>query len=570
MPITYLDEPTNRPSMSVEERQKIVAERAKQLEAADLIKEENDKVAAENIRSLERRKKFQVAGATGSPLLQATAVVEEFSPEATQMIQSAGIVGGSTALGQVAGQRLYGPVGRSVGGAMAAAIGEIIDQGLQKSANPNFEFRPGQVAAAAFQGLLPTQGAKRNAIVNASAEVIRSIVDEQKFPELKQLSTAAATGYVAGKLSQQISGQKLTPHDALYVYRNDAFRALRGEGFVVNPMELRRGGDLIPRLAGASEGLGSEAIQRNQFNIQKLARQDLGLSKEAVGFRPTRIDKRTGKVIRGEIDEVIYKAEQSYRDLRGIADTAKKELDDFNSGKSKSWRYAMKSPEEVDAILKANDNLDALKRTREEVKDAALAMKAGEEGALARFKAAKDLEDSIEAKIDLAASAAGNPKLLERLKSDRVTLSKAFAVRDSVNATTGILDIQALESIRATPSRPGRMLTGWLAKLADFATAFSRNAQDAVNAPIPGSTGGALNYTVRQTAERKPSGPLAAGVPYLSKGAQNLLLSETMQNRFAQPQYIYNADSIPSAASRNTLMNLGRGTPAEQGQQKAP
>lgn len=559
MPITYLDEPTNRSSMGVEERQRIVAERAKQLEAADLIKEENDKVAAENIRSLERRKKFQVAGAAADPALQAVAVVEEFGPEATQMIQSAGIVGGATALGQIGGQRYAGKIGRSVGGAMAAAIGEIIDQGLQKSANPNFEFKPGQVAAAAFQGALPTQGAKRNAIINASAEVVRSIVDEKKFPELKQLSTAAATGYVAGKLSQKISGQDLTPHDALYIYRNDTFRALRGEGFVVNPMELRRGGDLLPRLAGGSEGIGSEAIQRNQYPIQKLAREELGLSKKAVGFRPRRIDQATGKVIAGELDEVIEKAGKSYRDLRAIADTAKKELDDFNSGKSKSWRYAMKSPEEVDAILKANDNLDALKRAREEIKDSAQAMKAGEEGALARFKAAKDLEDALESKIDLAASATGNPKLLERLKADRIMLSKAFAVRDAVNDVTGILDVQALESIRATSSRPGRMLTGRLAQLADFATAFGRNAQDAINAPIPGTPGSSLNFTVRQSAEARAAGPLAAGVPYLSKGAQNILLSEPVQNRFTRPNIIYNPDSLPSAASRNTLMTLGRG-----------
>jgi hypothetical protein len=129
-----------------------------------------------------------------------------------------------------------------------------------------------------------------------------------------------------------------------------------------------------------------------------------------------------------------------------------------------------------------------------------------------------------------------------------------------VNPTLGIIDVQALESIRATPTKAGRLLTGRLAQMADFATAFGRNAADAVNAPLAGASGSSLNYAARQTVQGKASGPISAGIPYLSEQARNMLLSPQAQQNYAIPASMLNPDTMSSSLTRNILMGLSRDT----------
>lgn len=532
--------------------------------------EEQDKANADaqatNEAAYNRKQRWEAAA---SPTDKALLIVQEALPRAWEMTKSAVAEGSGAAGGQILGRLISKPlrvpkiIGQSVGGATGAAVGDFIAQQNAMAYDPNLEYKFGQTAAAAFQGLLPVQGPKKNALINVSAETIRSLVDEKKWPELSGLSVAAAGGYVGAKAGQAISGIKLTPHESLYRFRNDSFRGLIDEGVVVNPVELKKGNPILVMVAGGPNAIAAETIQKNQYVWQKLAREELGLSKEALPFRPDVRNKITGAIEKGgegELKQVIKRAAKPYEEIRAISDDAIKGLEDFNAGKTKSWKYSLNTPAEVKAILSANDNLDALKRARTEISDAAQAMKSGEEGALSRFKTAKQLEDAIEEQLEIAATASGNKGLLERLIAGRKLMSQAFAIQDAVNPTLGIIDIQALESMRATPTKPGRLLTGRLAQMADFATAFGRNAADAVNAPLPGASGSSLNYAGRQTLQGKASGPISAGIPYLSEQARNMLLSPRFQQNYAIPASILNPDTMSSSLSRNILTGLSRDT----------
>lgn len=546
-------------------RQAKVQETAGTRELMEKRDADNAALERENAAAFQRKQEWEAAGTAPARL---GVMLRELAPKALETVTRAGFAGGTTAVGQEAGRRVAGTPGAIVGGAVAGAMAELMQQGIDVSSDPNARMQPGRVYGAAIQGALSTQGQKTNAFANAAAETVHSLVDQKRFPELSQLSQAAATGYVAGKVSQAISGKALTPNEALYEYRYNTFRKLRPEGVVVNPAELKRHGpmlDLARVAAGGDANVGLRAIEDNQYILQALARNDVGLSKEAVGFRPD-VKTETGKLVRkGELNELYDKAKKPYEELRAISKQTADEIAAFQAGKARAFRFANKTPQEISTLLKAGDNIDALKRAREDITEAVKAMKAGEDGALKRFEAAQALEDSIEGEIEAAGKIAGNDKILKDLKESRVKIAKIFALKNSVDPVYGLIDVQALDAIRKTDVKPGYALTGKLADIADFARAFSRNAQDAVQAAPSSTPGAAVNFTLRNAAQGKASGLVAAGVPLIGRPAQNYLMSPAVQDSLMNRSYRLNPDSLLSAGARNTIMQMGRGpVPAEQ------
>jgi len=545
-------------------RQAKVQETAGTREVMEKRAADNSALERENAAAFQRKQEWESAGTAPARL---GVMMRELAPKALETVTRAGFAGGTTAVGQIAGKRIAGTPGAIVGGAVAGAMAELMQQGLDVSSDPNARMQPGRVYGAAIQGAFPTQGPKTNAFANAAAEMVHSLVDQKRFPELSQLAQATATGYVAGKVSQAISGKALTPNEALYEYRYDTFRKLRPEGIVVDPAELGRSGPLIgpaTRMAGGSGAVGANAVQQNQYILQSLAREEMGLSKSPLPFKPTSTTP-AGKVVKGDIDTIIEKAAKPYEEIRAISDKTAQEIADFQAGKIQSFRFSSKTPQEISTILKAGDNLDALKRSRIEIKEAVQAMKAAEPGALQRFEAAKATEDLLEEQIEAAAKLTGNDGLMKRLTDARVRMAKAFALKNSVDDVTGVLDVQALDMLRATGTKPGIKLTGRLADIADFARAFGRNARDAVNSPIPSAPGAAVNYTARNLAQGNSAGAVAAGVPLLAKPSQSYLMSKGVQDQLAIPEYLTRPDGLPSAGARNMIMQMGRGpVPAEQ------
>jgi len=514
---------------------------------------EAEQLEQENLKFLERRLAWQNAN---SPLERAKLMAQNLVPKAGEMAKSVAVEGGSAGVGQVVGQRVAGTPGRMAGGAVGGATGSIANQIIDRIRGTRDSFSPGEVVANAVAGALTTQGAKRNAGVNVAAETVRALIDEKTLPSMEGVTQAAAIGYIAGKVSQKISGKELTPPDALLQYRNDTFRALRKDGVVVNPQELQRRVGGLATIAGEVP-LNAASSMRNQYVWQKLTRQELGIDNKPLPLRRTTIDAQ-GRVVKGDLDLVIERASKPYEQVRNLSQQAAQELESFHKTGKPLRLLRNKTQEDINLVLKANDNLDQLKKIRTEIRDAGAAMKRGEPDAYKTLQAAKAAEQAIEDQLERAAAAVGRPRLVRDVKEARVTLSKAFAVRDAVNDVTGLVDVNELANMRATPSRPGRMLTGNLAKMADFAEAFGRNAVEAVNAAVDRPSAVSLNYATRQIAMGRMSGPLAAGVPFLSEGAKNVLLTDMVQNQFTRPRFMPSPATDPSIAVRNALMVFGR------------
>jgi hypothetical protein len=539
------------PSTSPEERQAIVQRRAEEMRVRDEAAAEAAKIEAENQKVLERRLQWQQAN---SPLERAKLMAKTLIPKSAEMAKNVAVEGGAAGVGQIVGQRTGGTPGRVVGGAVGGAAGSAVNQSFDMAMGTREKFAPGEVVANAVAGAFTTQGAKRNAGINAAAETIRSLIDEKSLPTMEGVSQAAAMGYIAGKVSQKISGKQLTPQDALMEYRNNAFRAVRNEGVVVNPQELSRNTLGLSTIAG-EQPMNIAASKHNQYVWQKMARQELGIDNKPLPFRQTVKDKN-GKIIPGDIDKAIARFSKPYAQVRKVSESAAKELESYHQRGVPLRILAGKSQDEINLVLKANDNLDQLKRVRKEVSAARAAMKNGEPDAYKAFQAARAAEGAIEDQLEGAASAIGNPRLLKDVKAARPKLAQVFAVRDALaSEVTGLIDVSELANMRATSSRPGHMLTGNLAKMADFAEAFGRNAREAVSAGVDRPGAVSLNYAARQIAQGHSSGMLSAGVPFLSSAAKGALLSETLQNRFVKPSYLA---SEPSIAVRNALMVFGR------------
>lgn len=543
-----------------EARQAAVQQRVQEMTARDEALQAQQKLAEIEARRIDRMRRWGTASAPDErvPLARMSMLVKEAIPMAKDFLAQAGIVGGSAAVGQTAGKAAGRP-GRAVGGAVGAAAGSIAEQAIKVYSGEQPEINAGRVLADAIGGATTTRRASGNATANMAAETVRSLIDERELPSKEQLGLAASMGVAGALASKRMTGKALRPEDAFFQYRNDSFRALRGEGVVVNPQLLSRGGKILPTIAGEST-LNAATSRHNQPIYNALVREELGLSKKPLPLRPRQNpDPSMGKkLIPGELDEVIKEASEPYVKIREISEGIEKQIEDFKAGRAKSHPLINRTPQEAQALLSTNKNLDALKQARDSMNDARARMKAGDPEAYQAFVAAKQAEDALEAQIQQAADIAGSPKLVEELKAGRVRLAQAFAVREAVDSF-GIVDINEFARMRATESRPGRMLTGRLKQLADFAEAFSPSAQDSVAVAIERPSGVALNYSARQAALGRPSGLLSAGVPVMSEQVKEFLLGRRMQNRFAQPMSVLNPETMAPSAAREFLMATGRG-----------
>lgn len=531
--------------------------RLQDMEQRDAQLSEQKKIAEENKRAFERRQAWQAISQTGDKEMAARAIVSEFAEKGLDMLKSAGPEGLAIGLGQVVGRRVAGTPGAATGGAIAGAAENTAAQMYDVAMGEKSTINPGEIISTAISGAITTQGAKRNAAANAAAETVRSLIDERRLPDIERVSQAAAMGYIAGKVSQNISGKELKPLDALMEYRYDTFRNLRQEGVVVNPAYFERN-RVLTAVAG-EQFLDVSASKQNQYVWQKMAREELGLPKRALPFRRDQIDG-SGNVVKGEISEFIERQRKVYEEVGEISNVVDGELSNFNKGKPLPSWLRNKTQKEFDAMLSAKANLDELWNVRKQIKTASADIKANknvpENNALLEQLKRREME--LDSSLEFAATAFGKPKLLERLKSARTNYAKAAALRFATNDVTGLVDINTLADMRQTSARPGFQLTGNLAKMADFAEAFGPNAVEAVAAGVGRPTGVAVNYAARQTAMGQKSGAISGAVPYLSKGAKRASLSKWIQESLAKPQYDYRAPVPKSDVVRAMIMAAGR------------
>ena len=485
---------------------------------------------------------------TGNPIERMGAIAPYMYYKGKDMVESMATRGGPTAGGQYAGGKIGKMsrlpageiIGTSLGGAIGAFIGSTSDQGG--------DVKAGELIADTVSGMFPMRGAKKNATGAMVAETIRSLVDDKKLPSKEALSTAGATAYVGAKIANKMTGKSLTPYDALYEQRKQAFQAVRSKGFVINPLELGAIDPAKQMLAGQSTT--SWAIQKNQGPLQSVIRAELGMSEKPLPFKKQYIDG-SGKVVLSEIDQHIETTSQPYRDIRAISEQAAKELDDWNTGKITDFpKTLMVTAEDQAIILGASKNLDKLKAARREASEFWKKRNADPE-AYGKYQEANANIDVIESQLDRAAVLSGDPKLIERLNKSRRDLAIAYSVKDAVTESNGLVDPAEFVNQRNS----GRRLDGWRSKVADFTENFSRNSQYSIDAAPPSHGSAGTSYAVRQLGRgNMEAGLVPAAIPYAGDIARLRLLSEPVQNRTAKFSFNLNPETPASSAVRNFIM----------------
>lgn len=468
---------------------------------------------------------------------------------------SMGIRGASPALGQVAGQRFGGKPGAIIGGAAGGALGSAADQARLMMQGKQKDFSFGQLAGDTLAGANPVRGQVGNVIGNVGAANLESYIDTGKPASMERNMLAASGAMVGATASKGLTGKTLTPEEVLYKERLDAWKDIRKSGYdvVIAPQEIGRGSSTLSSIGGKA-AMGQEASKLNQYQWQRMGREDLGLSKEARPFRPTKITE-TGKVVPGELDEVIKSAYEPYETIKKISSTAKEGAASVLKDKGgHELAIQMDTPETRKLITEAAADVDALKTARIAERQAFTRLKANEPGAYDAWVGAKAKVKDLDDKITAAAESAGDPKLVERLAASRKKIAMAYAYMNATDKTTGLIDLKDL----AKQLNDDVFLTGNARKMANFHNAFSRNAVEGVRTPSPDVDGMSSNLAAVSAAQGGPAAAAAMWFPEIRKPVRDIQFSDFAQDQFAQPQYQPNPENFAAALARFAPQAAGR------------
>ncbi len=205
-------------------------------------------------------------------------------------------------------------------------------------------------------------------------------------------------------------------------------------------------------------------------------------------------------------------------------------------------------------VLGAGSTLDALKKEQGKLAEASIGMKNNAPGSFEAAATSRAKISALEDSLERVADAYGDPKLVDRLRTAKVDIAKAYAVK---NATSdyGLTDLRDLY----VQKKSGAALTGRLDQMARFYEAFSPSADEAVRVGPTATPGNTTNYAVRNTALGNPTGPISAMVAPAQGAVRDFMLSDYMQNRYAKPQYNPKPENALSSGARQAILSGGRG-----------
>lgn len=444
------------------------------------------------------------------------------------------------AVGQFVGRLTRIPAADRILGALGGAIGETVAEYREGG-----DIKPGRVAGAAVSGLVrgkplakaPTsevvKEAGKYATQGVTSKTVETVVDEGRLPTVGEAATAAGTAAIGAPAAKVLSVDiSKSRRPALYGMEDEILRDLKKEGVVVPPHEVVGGFDTLSSFGGKA-ALHQDAAKRNQFVWQKLAREDIGLSKESLPIRPS---------------ELLAKREQlgaPYREIQTIQKEAQAQLEDRLS-------TAAKMPSQMEAeqflnepamaesirILKtlAAANVDDLKAARAAAAKAREAFFVNKDPtAYEPWQKAKALAEDLEEAIDRAGQSLRDDKLLARLREARVQIAKTYAVEEALNPGNGFVDPAAFGR-QLLEDKHSRAISGNLEKIAKFQLAFRREAVEAGRVPAPGvGNVGAMATTGMASRGDAPGIIGAVGNMTIGPFARPFLLSDMVQGRMLDP-----------------------------------
>lgn len=276
-------------------------------------------------------------------------------------------------------------------------------------------------------------------------------------------------------------------------------------GYVVEPSAVRGPSSKLEAIAGKAS-IAQEAAIRNQQVTNKLAVKALELP-DNTPLSPALLDELKKRVVKPY--EEVEQLRASMTDLPWFP------------------RYHSQSL------------LEELKQARQDSKSLwASFFRTPDEGVRKAAKATDALAQSLENDIDMIATAAGKPDLLERLKAARLYYAKINDVEKAMNVGSGNISLPILGRM----VDQGKPLSGELELAGRFAQAFPRVAREIEVVPPSGVSGtdaasSAMLSVGGAAASGSPAGMVAGGAPLLRGPARNKVLSPKYQkNLLTEPK----------------------------------
>ena len=463
--------------------------------------------------------------------------------------KAAAIKGGPAAIGQFIGgqlgQRVAGQAGRRVGervgGGVGAGLGSVAFQ-MQQGGG----VRAGETLTDIVSGATQLRGMTTSGLTGMALDIVRQKIDSGDV-DLTEAAAAGAGAMAGSQIANRIAGNETLPQDAMMVNRIKAFEDVRPYGVVVNPAELATELTFTQRV-GVPSSVSARAAHINQASWQKMVREQAGLPLEGdLTFKTTSYKLGAKNKILGTIDEKIEEVSQPYRDISEISNGTLQEVELQGKGQLQNPKYlrANVTPEGVDAMLNAKNNLQNLKEVRFQRKQLSKRAATGDPEARANMRALLEQEQFLEGQLDKAAIASGDLGLVDRLTKAREEIAVLKAI-DDATTTYGTVDPSVLSALRES----GAPLTGNLERIALFYDAFKPSATEIVQAGPAQGMGISMAYTTRNIATGNPAGGVAAGIPVISEAVRDYLLAESQQRAALRPVITQRPDTVAAALAR--------------------
>lgn len=486
------------------------------------------------------------------------------------LVTSIGARAAPAALGQFIGQRYAGPAGGRIGAGVGSLAGSVYDQMRTKG-----EVSLGETMADVGSAVMAPRGVVRSGLVGAGASAVQQVVDEGRV-DLGKVGQAASVSTATAAGIKQAMPPKLVvnPRDADYAYRYAAFRDVKPYGVKINPAEIERGSQAFSQFAG-EDAMSVMAAKQNQNAWQKMVREQAGLEtdlkrlrKNSLAFAPA-TNKYGIDLDDSEIDRKIAVEAAPYRKIEEISKKVEEEVGLIAQQKLKNGKYVTSyvSPEGIDAMRGAAQNLKELRSVRKQQKAELAKMDAGDPMARDRFIALREAESGLESKIEAAAAASGEKGLLDDLKVARQKIAVLKTI-DNATESYGLVNPKKLFQ----QYEAGVPLSGNLKKIAMFYDAFKQSGEEAVAAGLIKMPGTAANYTARNAMQGKASGLLSGGFPILSEAARNYIMRDAAQERYAFPRIVSAPATIQEMSVRQASMAAAQraGDASEPRSRKSP
>lgn len=306
------------------------------------------------------------------------------------------------------------------------------------------------------------------------------------------VETLPAIGMMAmgskGRAPQDVAKQSLNE------VRDSTYAAARKEGLKFPP-SATEGGAVNARLEGMAGRpmLNQEFTLHNQGIVNKIAAREAGLP-ENTAITPGRLEAKRQQLA------------APYREVAAIDQTVAADLAELRQVRAdaKKWNN----------FFERNADPRAEKRAQ-------------------RFS---DRAEVLEGYIEDAATNAGKPDLVARLRKARQDIAKTYDIEAALNE--GSADISAAKI--AAMLDKGKPLSGGLETIAKAHQAFRPYMGDASAIRNPGveRSRGVVGMAANAAGMHGGVGWLTEGLPFAAGPTRSLIMSDKYQNSFGRPSYI--------------------------------